>query len=79
MAEIAADGDLILVVGPENVKIFVHSTFLKAASKPFSAMLGPDWKEGQNILDRDVPMELSFAQRQCQRIKTYMCHHPPSE
>jgi hypothetical protein len=38
IVEIAADGDVILVVGPEKVKLCVHSLFLKAASKPFSAM-----------------------------------------
>lgn len=44
--KIAADGDLVLTVGPEEVRLRVNSLFLKAASKPFSAMLGPDWKEG---------------------------------
>lgn len=58
IVQIAADGDVILVVGPEQVKLRVYSLFLKAASKPFSAMLGPDWKEGHNMLDRDRPVEL---------------------
>jgi hypothetical protein len=40
--KIAADGDVILVIGPEKVKLRVHSLFLKEASKPFSAMFGPD-------------------------------------
>jgi hypothetical protein len=53
IVKIAADGDVILVVGPEEVQLRVHSLFLKAASKPFSAMFGPDWREGHNMLGRD--------------------------
>ncbi|KAL3424235.1 hypothetical protein PVAG01_03516 [Phlyctema vagabunda] len=53
--DLAADGDLVLIVGPERLKLRVHSLFLKAASKPFSALLGPDWKEGHEMLDRDGP------------------------
>jgi hypothetical protein len=60
--QIAADGDVILVVGPEMVKLRVHSLFLKAASKPFSAMFGPDWKEGDNMLERDGPVELPLPE-----------------
>jgi len=51
---IAADGDLALVVGPEELKILVNFSFLKAASKSFSAMLNPPWTEGQNMLNRMV-------------------------
>jgi hypothetical protein len=61
-AQIAADGDVILVVGPEKVRLRVHSLFLKEASKPFSAMLGPDWKEGQDMLGRDGPVELALPE-----------------
>jgi len=56
--DIDRDGDVILVVGPEKSKIRVHSLFLKTALKPFSAMFGPGWKEGHDILDRDGPIEL---------------------
>ena len=55
---IADDGDIILVTGPEQIKLRVYSLFLKAVSKPFSAMFGPDWKEGHNMLDRDGPVEV---------------------
>lgn len=44
--EIAVNGDLILVVGPDGTRLRVNALFLRAASKPFAAMLGPDWKEG---------------------------------
>jgi hypothetical protein len=52
MVEITVDGDVILVVGPEKVKLRVHSLFLMEAAKPFSAMFGLDWKEGHNMLGR---------------------------
>jgi len=46
---IAPDGDVILVVGPSRSqisKLRVHSLFLTTASKVFSAMFGPHFKEG---------------------------------
>jgi len=58
IVEIVADGDVILVVGPEKVKLRVHSLFLMAASRPFTAMLGPEWKEGHDMLGRDGPAEV---------------------
>ena len=60
IVEIAAGGDVILVVGPEKVKLRVQSLFLKAASKPFSVMLGPDWKEGHNMLSPDGLVEVQL-------------------
>ena len=56
--EISPDGDLILIVGPEEAKLRVHSMFLTLVSKPFSAMLGPDWKEGHDLLDSNKPAEI---------------------
>ncbi|KAI9761265.1 MAG: hypothetical protein M1840_001989 [Geoglossum simile] len=49
IVKIVADTDVILVVGPEKVKLRVHSLFLKAASRPFSAMFRLDWKQGHNM------------------------------
>lgn len=42
-------GDCILVVGPEMVRVHADSQFLSAVSGPFRAMLGPEWKEGDNL------------------------------
>ncbi|XEV07515.1 hypothetical protein FSHL1_012802 [Fusarium sambucinum] len=56
--DIAPDGDLILVVGPKKTKLRVRSTLLAAASKPFSAMLGPNWKEGNDLRHQQGPFEL---------------------
>ena len=43
----AEDGDLELVVGPQRERIRVYIFMLKVASKPFGALLGPNFKEGQ--------------------------------
>ncbi|KAF5712283.1 hypothetical protein FMUND_8557 [Fusarium mundagurra] len=60
--EIVPDGDVILVVGPNKTKLRVKSMFLMAASKPFSAMLGPNWKEGHDMRCHDGPFELSLPE-----------------
>jgi hypothetical protein len=36
LVDMVLDGDCILVVGPDTVKLRVHSLFLRTASKPFS-------------------------------------------
>lgn len=60
----APKGDLILVVGDERLKIRVNSLFLKAASKPFAAMLGSHFKEGQLLANAtpENPMELELPE-----------------
>jgi hypothetical protein len=77
IVEIAADGDVILVVGPEKMKLRVHSLFLKAASKPFSAMFGPDWKEGHTMLGRDGPVEVPLPDDNAAVLKVIcaVIHH----
>jgi hypothetical protein len=60
-SRIAADGDVILVVRLEIVKLHVRSLFLKAVSKPFT-MFEPDWKEGDSMLERDEPVEISLPE-----------------
>jgi hypothetical protein len=54
----AAEGDIVLVVGPQKVRIHAYSLFLKATSKPFSAMFGPGWKEGHAMLGQEEPVEI---------------------
>jgi hypothetical protein len=77
VVKIAVDGDVILVVRPEKVKLRVHSLFLKAASKPFFAMFGPDWKEGHNMLDQDGPVELQLPEDNADALKLIcaIIHH----
>ncbi|KAH7357230.1 hypothetical protein BKA65DRAFT_524386 [Rhexocercosporidium sp. MPI-PUGE-AT-0058] len=81
VVKIATDGDVILVVGPEKAKLRVLSLFLKAASKPFSAMFGPDWKEGHNMLDRDRPVELLLPEDNADALKVIcaVIHHRNNE
>jgi len=77
VTKIAADGDVILVVGPERVRLRVYSLFLKAASKPFSIMLGPDWKESHNMFDRDGLVELPLPEDNAAALKLIcaIIHH----
>lgn len=74
---IAADGDVILIVGPAKWKMRVQSLILRAVSKPFSAMLGPNWKEGRQKPAADAPMELQLPDDDAVGMK-YLCavmHH----
>lgn len=77
VVNIATDGDVILVVGPEKAKLRVQSLFLKAVSKPFSVMFGPDWKEGHDMLDRRAPVELSLPEDNASALKLIcaIIHH----
>ncbi|KAK5087938.1 hypothetical protein LTR05_002154 [Lithohypha guttulata] len=56
-------GDVILVVGSgeDIVKLKVNSMFLRAASKTFEALLGPNYAEGQ-ALSYDNPPELPLPE-----------------
>lgn len=77
VVDIAAAGDVILVVGSENVRLRVHSLTLKATSKPFSALLGPNWKEGRDLLDEDGFVELLLPEDNAMAME-YICaiiHH----
>ncbi|KAF4411352.1 hypothetical protein K4K60_005188 [Colletotrichum sp. SAR11_57] len=47
--DVAADGDIIVIVGPDKRKFRVHSIMLKSASKVFNAMLGPNFAEGRQL------------------------------
>ena len=77
VVEIIADGDVILIVGPEKMKLRVHSLFLKAVSRPFSAMFGPDWKEGHSLFGRDGPVELPLPEDNAAALKIIcaIIHH----
>lgn len=77
VVEIAPDGDLILMVGPQESEFRVRSTLLMDVSKLFSAMLGPHWKEGHDKRDHDGPFELKLPDDDAAALKI-MCaiiHH----
>jgi hypothetical protein len=81
VVEIAPDGDLFLIVGPEETKLRVRSMLLMAASKPFSVMFGPNWKEGHDMLDRDGPSELLLSEDNAAALKIIcsIIHHQNRE
>lgn len=59
---IAQGGDVILVIGPEEQKLRVRSLYLKETSKPFSALFGPNWKEGSTMREADGLAELPLPE-----------------
>jgi hypothetical protein len=73
---IAPDGDVILIVGPDKVRLRVHSHALKMASKVFSAMLGPHFREGQG-LNGFLPREIVIPDDDAEVITTIsnVIHH----
>ena len=46
-SDIVEDGDTVLIVGSNEVRLHVHSVVVTMVSKPFRALLGPNFKEGQ--------------------------------
>jgi hypothetical protein len=66
--EVASGGDVVLVVGEDKVKLRVHSLFLNTALKPFYALFGPDFSEGQNIT-RDCPKEIILPEDNADTLK----------
>ena len=74
--DIAAVGDVILVVGPEQIRLRVHSLTLKATSQAFSAMLGSNWKEGRDLIGKGL-VNLLLPEDNAMAMK-YVCaiiHH----
>jgi hypothetical protein len=73
---ICPTGDVILVIGPSETRLRVHSMFLRAASKVFEVMLGPNWKECQNLSQKRPPEV--FLAEDCVAAMTIICnvlHH----
>lgn len=52
-ADIAPDGDVILLVGAGMKRLRAYSLVLKSASRVFNAMLGPGFSEGQRLNDNE--------------------------
>jgi hypothetical protein len=64
------------LVGPDNVKLRVHSLVLKSASRTFFAMFEPTWKEG-NMLGRNESTEVRLPEDNVTalRIICAVLHH----
>ncbi|KAF2013903.1 hypothetical protein BU24DRAFT_464629 [Aaosphaeria arxii CBS 175.79] len=56
---LAAEGDVILVVGEKRLHIHADSLFLKRHSTVFTALFGPNFREGQD-LNTSSPKEITL-------------------
>src|SRR5437667_9691364 len=76
VADISPDGDVILIVGVENLRLKVYSQCLRSASKIFGAMFGPDWTEGQR-LSKESPTEVPLLEDDADAMWMICCivHH----
>jgi len=76
LGDIVPDGDVILLVGNENVRLRANSQSLRCASKTFGAMFGPDWREGQG-LSKELPAEVALPDDDVGAMRTICCviHH----
>lgn len=67
--KIADQGDVILVVGQEDVlKIRVHSWVMRVASKVFNVMFGSKFREGRD-LSRDNPKEIRLEEDDAEAMR----------
>ncbi|KAJ5544098.1 hypothetical protein N7494_005377 [Penicillium frequentans] len=58
VVNIAETGDIILVVGPEQLKLRVESLILKAASKSLCTMFRLNWQEDRESLVLGPPVDI---------------------
>jgi hypothetical protein len=78
--------DIILVVGEDQVRVSASSQILCMASKPFSKMLGPSFKEGQpddGSTEKEIPLPAdkpSAIELMCKIIhyRIYETSHTPA-
>jgi hypothetical protein len=70
------DWDIVLVVGEDQVQIHASSQLLCMASKPFSKMLGPHFKEGQpHAASTEKKIPLPADKPSAIRIMCNIIHH----
>jgi len=76
--DIAPDGDMVLVVGREKARLMLRVQFqcLRAASKVFGSMFGPNWSEGQ-VLSPNCPREVPLDDDNASAMHTIclVLHH----
>ena len=73
---VASDGDVVLLVGEQKIRLRVYSQCLRSASEVFNAMFGRHWSEGQGISSqspRDVPLVEDDAH--AMRLICSVIHH----
>ncbi|KAJ4314285.1 hypothetical protein N0V84_008988 [Fusarium piperis] len=60
---IAPDGDVIFALNKDGTKVRVHSAIMKNSSPVFTAMLGPNFKEGRALsAGNGIPVEISLPE-----------------
>lgn len=59
--DIARNGDVILVIGPDRLRYRVSSTIMRNASEIFDVLFGPHFSEGQD-LDVRKPKEIPLPE-----------------
>ncbi|KAM7189011.1 hypothetical protein V8F20_010314 [Naviculisporaceae sp. PSN 640] len=69
---IASDGNAILVIGPEQIRLRVSTVTLGLASKVFKAMFSANWLEGQN-LSSACPKEIQFPEDEPAAMEAICC------
>jgi hypothetical protein len=71
---IADNGDIVLVVGQQPaLKLLVSSSVLSKASKVFTALFGPHFREGQQAQNESQPREVILQDDEAEPM-SQMCH-----
>jgi hypothetical protein len=65
---IARNPDVALIVGPEKKKLLVSSAVLANASKYFTNLFGPNFREGQDI-GKDTIKEISMPEDDAEALE----------
>lgn len=52
--DIAPGGDVIFLISPEKKRLRVYSLIIKHTSKVFAILFGPQFNEGQNLLNANA-------------------------
>lgn len=68
-ADISPKGDIILVIGSQELRLRVSSQCLGFASKVFSVMFGPHWSEGQGLSEKS-PKEVRLEEDDAAAMRT---------
>ena len=76
VVDICPDGDVVLLVGEEKLRLRVYSQCLRCASRTFGAMFGPNWSEGQR-LSEESPKQVQLFEDDADTMRTicYILHH----
>lgn len=72
ISDISPDGDVVLIVGPEQVRLRVQSQNLRSASKVFHAMFNSCWSEGQS-LRKGLPLEVTLDEDNADALRVICC------